>query len=134
MEVSGAFGGGGSIPARHTADACVDSDLYVDLRLPYGPCDTYMPGQFNYGFCEVDSVCDTCQASCALECRADGAACQMTEAAHLALYSKRLEGLWPDLQQVAGLRGATSIMHFEHEHQHYLAVAQGTLVTPSRRV
>ena len=125
-EVPNAFGGGGSIPSPHTADPCIDSDVYADLRLPYGPCDTYMPGEFNDGFCYVDNVCDTCQASCALECRADGAACKMTEAAHLALYAARLEGLWPSMEQVPGLRGATSILHFEHEHEHYLAIAQGS--------
>jgi len=131
VEVPNAFGGGGSIPSRHTADACIDSDLYVDLRLPYGPCDSYMPGAFNDGFCLIDQVCDTCQASCALECRADGAACVMTEAAQLALYAKRLQGLWPSMEEVPGLRGATSMLHFEHEHEHYLAIAQGI---PSPRV
>jgi hypothetical protein len=36
QEVQRPFGGGGSIPAPVSQDACVDADLFVDLLLPYG--------------------------------------------------------------------------------------------------
>ncbi len=117
-----AFGGDGTIPSPVTADGCKDKDM--DMQLPYGPCFTYMSGEFNEGFCEVDGVCDTCQASCALECQSTDAACNMTQATDFVMYGKRFAGLWDSLSEVQGLRGATSMLHFEHEDEHYLSVAQ----------
>ena len=125
VEVRSGLGGGGSIPSPVTADACVDQDVYIDMLLPYGPCWSYMPEEFNQGFCQLDGVCDVCQASCALECRELDVPCIMNEAADLALHAKRMRGMWGDLQERPGILGATSMLLFEHQGEHYLSLAQG---------
>ena len=126
VEIDQAFNGAATetIPSRVTADACVDGDEFIDMLLPYGPCYTYQSGEFNEGFCIIDDVCHDCQASCALECRDPDVACVMTDASQQALLAKRQDGLWPDMAQVAGLRGSTSMLHFSHEGESFLAVAQ----------
>ena len=97
---------------------CLDMDISDSAMTLFETCESYAPGQFNHGFCHVDSVCDVCKVSCSDEC---GNGCSDPDL-HFR-NARREENSW---STVSSIRGATGIRYFEVDGEHFLAIAQST--------